>query len=260
MRRSGIAAGVVIGLAAVLAAQTDPPPHRIAVMVTQVWPEMAEAYQNTIRHEAIPAQKKAGVAWRHTYVNGPFGPGYTFVRVMPITSYAQYDQPDALESALGDDGFAKLKANVRPMIKGSHTTAMTLQQDLSIVSNTRAPAPFVVVQTSYPLPGRELEYTAIMAADYVPVYRKAGIKDYWFYTSSFGAPPTAMIVRPISKLAELDEPNPLTQAMNGALGAPAAEKLNLRRNTLLSSIGPTEVYRFVPELSFGMPAPKVTGQ
>lgn len=256
LRRTIIVVAVVVGLAAVPAAQIDPTPARVAVTVVQVLPEMVEAWHNAVRDEAIPAQKKAGVAWRRTYANGPFGQGFTFVTVTPIASYAQYDRAGALERTLGIDGLAKYNAIVRPLIVSTHTTAMTPQPDLSIVSNTRPPAPFVVVQTLHPLPGRGPEYYAIMAADYLPVYRKAGIKDYWFYTSSFGAPPTVMIFRPISKLAELDEPSPLTQAMNKALGTDAAMKLSLRRNALLSSIGPTDVQRFVPELSFDMPATK----
>ena len=259
MKRTSAVVLAVVVLAAALAAQQAPPPQRISVNVTQVKPEMLQAYQDLIRNEGVPAYKKAGIAWRHVFANGPFGQGFTFVTVTPITNYAQYDQqPGPIARAIGADGAAKYNAKLRAMIVSQHTTASTLQQNLSLVSNASTPAAFVVVQTIQPLPGRGNEYNAITEKEYVPIYKKAGIKDYWFYINNFGVPQSATIVRPISKLAELDQPNPLAEAMNKALGAEAAQKLNLRRNALLSVIGPTEVQRFVPELSFGMPNTKPT--
>lgn len=258
MRWSSSLAVLLVGLAVAPTAQRDASGERIAVTVTQVLPEMADAWQYAVRDNAIPPQKKAGLAFRHTYATGPFGKLYTFVTITPIEEYAQYDRPGALARSLGADGLAKYNADVRPMLVSTHVTAMTLQRPLSIVSDTRTPAPFVMIETVHPLPGRGPEYHAIMAADYLPVYRKAGIRDYWFYTSSYGAVPTVMVVRPVSKLAELDQPNPLLEAMNHALGVEAAQQLHLRRDALLSSSGPIELHRFVPELSFGMPATNPT--
>jgi len=260
MKRTACLTLATLALAAIAVAQQAPPPQRIMVTVTQIKPEMVQAYQSLIRDEGIPAYKKAGTPWRNVFANVPFsGTGFTYTTVTPITSYAQFDTLEGpIVRALGADAAAKYNARLRAMILHQESTAATLQQNLSIVSNSSTPAPFVVVQTLQPLPGRGLEYNAIIEKEYLPLYKKAGITDFWFYINNFGTVQSALTVRPIGKLAELDQPNPLGQAAIKALGAEAAQKLNQRRDALLRTIGPTEVQRFMPDMSFGMPTTKPT--
>jgi hypothetical protein len=67
-------------------------PTRFRVQVTQVKPDMVQQWQNLIRTEAIPAQKRAGMLWRHTFADGgPFGSSGTFVTVQPVANFAQFD-------------------------------------------------------------------------------------------------------------------------------------------------------------------------
>src|SRR5215471_14170746 len=86
------------------------PPQRQRVEVTHVKPEMVQAYQDLIKDELIPNLKKAGIAYRWTWANGPAGDSFTFVNEQPIANYAQYDQPGALQRVLGADGVAKYQA------------------------------------------------------------------------------------------------------------------------------------------------------
>jgi len=233
------------------AQQQGPPPQRVAVTVTQVKPEMLQTWQDVIKNEAIPAQRKAGVAWRHTFANGPFGQGFTFVTVQPVTNYAQYDQPGAIQRALGADGAAKYNAKLRPTLVSTHTIVQTLQPNESIQSNSTTPSPLIVVQNIQVLSGKGAEFESILKSDYLPNYRKAGVTNFFVFTTNFGAPNSLVTtVRPISTYAELDQQPGL---LARAVGAEAAQKINARRNALIASIE-TEVYRFVPELSFGMPA------
>lgn len=77
------------------------------------------------------------------------------------------------------------------------------------------------------------------------------MKDFWVYAVNFGAPGGQIItVRPIAKYAELDEPGLLAKA--GVTGDAAAQ-IGARRATIATVID-NELVRFVPELSFGMPA------
>ena len=227
-----------------------PAPVRIAVQVTQVRPDMVGTYQDLIKNEANPALKKAGVAYRWTWANGPSGQGYTFVSVQPITSYAQYDQPGALQKAIGADGVANYNAKLRPAIVSQHTYIQTLRQDLSILSNSNAPPALAVIQSFQIAPGKGDDFTKSMTADYLPNYKKAGLKDFWVYATNYGAPGGQIVtVRPLAKYAELDEQGLLAKA--GVTGDAAAQ-IGARRAAIATVID-NELVRLVPELSFGMP-------
>lgn len=174
-----------------------------------------------------------------------------FVTVQPVTNYAQFDQPNAIRRALGDDAYAKYNARIQPTIISTHAKIDTFQANDSIESRSTTPPALVVVQTIQVLSGKGQEYANLWRADYLPHYRKAGVRDLWVFTSNYGAPLGQITtVRPISKYAELDQQPGLLQ--RGGLSAEAAQKINARRSALISSIE-TEVQRFIPELSFGTP-------
>lgn len=90
------------------------PPRRVSVVITQVKPDMVDAFQALVRSESIPAEKKAGVAWRATF-RPVFGELNTFVTVRPVTSYAQFDGPGTFQRALGEQGANRLLSRVRAM-------------------------------------------------------------------------------------------------------------------------------------------------
>ena len=231
-----------------------PAPQRIAVQVTQVKPDMVGTYQDLIKNEANPGLKKAGMAYRWTWANGASGQAFTFVSVQPISNYAQFDQPGALGRAIGADGVANYNAKLRPTIVSQHTYIETLRQDLSIVSNSSMPPAFAVIQSFQVAPGKGDDFTKSMTSDYLPNYKKAGVKDFWVYAINFGAPGGQIVpARPIGKYAELDEPGLLAKA--GVTGDAAAQ-IGARRAAIATVID-NDFVRYVPALSFGMP-PKTT--
>ena len=231
-------------------AAPGPAPQRIAVQVTQVRPDMVGTYQDLIKNEANPGLKKGGIAYRWTWANGPSGQAFTFVSVQPITNYAQYDQPGALQKGIGADGVANYNAKLRPTIVSQHTYIQTLRQDLSIQSNSGTPPAFAVIQTFQIAPGKGDDFTKSMTSDYLPNYKKAGLKDFWAYAVNYGAPGGQIVtVRPIAKYAELDEQGLLAKA--GVTGDAAAQ-IGARRAAIATVID-NELVRYVPELSFGMP-------
>jgi hypothetical protein len=235
-------------------APTQPPPQRVTVVVTQVKPDMLITYEDLIKNVANPALKKAGVAWRATWATAS-GQGFTRISVTPVANYAELDQPNPLQRALGADGLANYNAKLRPTIQSTHTYGQTLRQDLSILSNSSAPPAFAVVQTFQVAPGKGDEFTASMTSDYLPNYKKAGVKDFWVYASNFGGPAGQIVtVRPIAKYAELDQPGLLNRA---GLSAEAAAKIGARR-AAVSTVIDNEVARFVADLSYGMPQVRTT--
>ncbi len=211
---------------------------------------MVGTYQDLIKNELIPALKKAGVAYRWTWANGPMGQGFMFVGVQPVTSYAQYDQGNPMQRAIGADGVANYNAKIRPTMVSTHTYIQTLRQDLSIQSNSPTAPPLAQVQTFQIASGKGNDFTSIMTSEYLPNYKKAGVKDFWAYAINFGAPAGQIVtVRALSKYAELDGQGLLQQA---GLSPEAAAQINARRAAIASAID-NNVVRFVPELSFGSP-------
>lgn len=248
-----IVATAAVGLSAVGHAQLpapQAPPQRIQVSITQLVPEMALTWEDLIKNEQLPAQKKSGLPWRHTYGSGVFGRQFIRVTIVPLSSYAQADRPNVIERAVSADALARYNAKVRPAIMETANYVYTLQQNISLRSTGTAPLPFIVVQTAKVLPGKAGEFAASIADDYLPAYRRNGVKDYWVYAVNFGAPAGQMLlVRPIANYAQLDEP-----VMLAGVPQEAIARMNDRRNALLTEGITTEVYRFIPELSYGMPA------
>ncbi len=225
------------------------PPQRFAVQIAQVKPDMLLAYEELMRTEAVPAYKKAGVPWRWMLANMLAGPGFVRVSVLPVTSFAQYDQQNPLTRALGADGAARYNAKLRTMIVTTETFIDTLQPNLSIQSNSQTPPAILQVQTMLVSPGRFADFTNIMQSEDIPHYRKLGVKDYWAHNRTFGGDQAARIfVRPLSNFAEIDKGPLLTQA----IGADAAAELNARR-AAMTTASTIVYYRYIPELSYGMP-------
>jgi hypothetical protein len=237
------------------AAGQQPPPIRMRLQVTQVRPDMAAAYQDVIKNEVVPALKKAGQPWQWMFTTGAVGTGGTFVTVRPIANYAEFDQPGMLQKALGADGAAKVVAKIQPTVVANRSWIQTLNPNMSIVSNATTPPALVVVQDFQLLPGKNADFADLMTTGYIPAMKKAGVKDFWVYAANIGAPAGLIsTVRPIAKYAELDPQQGGGLLVRGGLTQEAAQRLNARRAALFSSTE-TNVYRFVPELSYGMPPP-----
>lgn len=206
---------------------------------------MIDAYHALVRDELVPAQKKAGLPWRATYRPASYGDAFTFVAVLPVANYAQFDQPNPVQKALGDRA-AKFNQRLRQMILSRETIGQTLQPEFSIESGSTTHAPLILVQQRKLLPGRAAEFNQLLTSQLLPAYRKAGIKDFWMHFTNFGAPIGRTSVRPIASFAELDSPqSPLAKA----LGAEAAQKINQQLIAMTDTLENT-VMRLVPELSY----------
>ncbi len=235
-----------------LHAQNPPPaapaPARSSVTISHVKPEMIDAYQALIKAEAIPAEKKAGVAWRHTYTSTPIGEQGVFVVVRPITNLAQYDEPEPLDRALGREGAAKLRVKTRSMIVSQRTLIQTLQPDLSIDSHATEPAKLVLVQDVYLHPDKGAAYNSLMTSQVLPALKKVGVKDYYVFTTNFGGPfQMRTIVEPIPNFAALEQ-IPGGRLVR-AVGEEAAQRINAQRFAMIQR-QESSVMRLVPDLTF----------
>lgn len=228
-----------------------PPPARFQITTTQVKPDMVLAWQDLIRNEVIPAQKKGGLAWRWVFATGPLGPSNTFTTVTPIANYAQYDQGNALRRAMGNEAFERYQAKVRTMIVGSDTIFQTLIANASLQSFSSTPPALVTVQTIQLHADKAQEFTEATIQDWLPAYKKLGVTDYWVFATNFGGSTLQRtVVRPIANYAELDTAGgPLVRA---GVAEEVRVKANQRRSALIADQSMT-VMRFVPELSYGVP-------
>jgi hypothetical protein len=248
-----VAAIAIAAFVAVSRAQAPagPPPQRIVVTITQLKPDMVTTWEDLQKNEMIPAQKKAGLPWRHTLGNGASGQSFTRVTIGPLANYAQLDMPGFITRAVSAEANANYNAKVRPTILSQRQYIDTLQPDLSLQSNATTMQALQFVQVVELLPGKGNDFAASMKEDYLPAYKKAGVKDYWVYTTNQGAPGgERVLVRPIAKYADLDKPALLVQA---GLSQEQQDKIGARRNATLAKGVETEVYRFIPELSYGTP-------
>lgn len=247
-------AAIAVASGAALAqapAQPAAPPQRILVSITQLKPDMVLTWEDVTKNEMIPAQKKVGIPWRQTLGSGVSSQQFVRVTIVPLTNYAELDKPAILTRATSADANANYNAKIRQTIDGSRNVIAALRADLSIVSAAATMQPLQVVQTLQLLPGKGNDFTASMIQDFLPAYRKAGVKDYWVYATNQGGPGGEFVlVRPIASYAELDKPGLLQQA---GVAQDALERINARRNAMLSGGVKTEVFRFIPELSYGMP-------
>jgi hypothetical protein len=235
------------------AQQPGSPPQMIIVRVFQLKPEMVTTFEDLAKNVTIPALKKAGQPWRATWASVT-GSNNIRITVSPFADYADFDQAPggftaAQQRALGPDGWQIYLGKLRQTYVSQQTIVQALRPDLTLQSNSSAPPTLASMRTIQLLPGKGDEFTRFMTSEYVPAVKKAGGKDYWVYATAFGAPQGQFVfVRPASKYADM--------ARGGALAALPAEvraPINARQNALISS---SEVnwYRYVPDLSYGMPA------
>jgi hypothetical protein len=175
------------------------------------------------------------------------------VTIVPIANYAALDMPGFIQRAVSAEANANYNAKLRQTIESQHVWIETLQPDLSIQSNATTPPALLVVQDAQLLPGKGDAFAASMKEDYLPAYKKAAVKDYWVFTVNGGGPGGGrVLVRPIAKYADLDRQGLLAQA---GLSEEQQDKIGARRNATLAQGITTTVYRFIPELSYGTPAP-----
>ena len=245
------AALALAGLVSLSRAQApaQPLPPRIQVTVIQLKPEMVTTWEDLQKNEMIPAQKKAGLPWRQTFANGASGQGFTRVTLVPLANYAQLDMPGFIQRSVSAEANANYNAKNRQTIDSQRVSIVTFQPGDSLVSNASAMQPLIVVQVFHTAAGKGAEFEASLKEDYLPAYKKAGVKDFWVYTTQQGDPGT-VLVRPIAKYADLDRPGLLAQA---GLTQEQQDKIGARRNATLGGPTTTTVGRFIPELSYGMP-------
>lgn len=240
---------LVVALAFVLTpsspvAQT-PPAQRLSIQIVNVKPEALNDWLALQQKETIPALKKIGVPSREAWSSFPFGESFEYFFATPITKFAEYDNPQGpFVRALGQEGARIYNDKVRRMINAQRTLAITIFPESVMPPPTYEPK-FMVLNFNYAVPGRAGDYAAFLRNDFMPAIRKVKPVAYGVSRTLHGGDANEFVTaRYMEKMADLDGPNLITQA----IGADAAAKLQAKMVGMIQR-QERRIYRFVPNLS-----------
>lgn len=186
----------------------------VSVNVFHIKPDMVAEYEELVKSESIPAEKKGGVKWRATWQTARFGEGFMYVAATPIENFAQYDSPSPYVKALGEDGARAYLAKVRRFITSQQIIAALERPDLSYPGKLTGPPKMAVVNFVQIAPGRNAEYENLIKTDVLPAMKKAEVLAYLVSQTVLGGNANEYVgVTVLDKFADLDKGNPLLRAL-----------------------------------------------
>jgi hypothetical protein len=247
-------AGVVIVFAWILfgthpaGQQTGKPaqPQLLFVNVVKLKPGAAAAYTDLQTREVMPAQRKGGGLGRQAWSSGVAGPVREIVYLSPMASFAQFDKPNPMTTALGQEAAAALNAKVNELSEQQETMIVRTRPDLSYVPNPSATSPLAIVTIVDVMPGRRNDFEAFIKKDVLPAMQQAKAKSYSVMEVVYGESINAYVTAVGYDTYEaIGKGHPFQVA----LGEDGARKLESRVSGIL-----TRVERFIsrhrPELSW----------
>jgi hypothetical protein len=235
----------------VLTAQSTPTPRQL-LMINEInlKPETAPEWAELQKSEMIPTQKKTGLAWREAWANGPGGDPYVRAIVTPISSLAQFDNPNPFIKVLGEEGFAAYSAKNRKLIAGSHSTIVMTRPDLGF-GTRQGPPKLAILSLVNAASGRGPEVEALLKNDIVPALKKGGVTYYSVVQVVFGDDVNKyMTLTLVNDYAEIAKGSPLERA----LGPEGMTKLTQKAGPLVTRLE-RRIIRYLPDLSYGSSAP-----
>jgi hypothetical protein len=222
----------------------------LVTMVT-VNPGAGPEYVALQTNETMPALKKAGESGRLAWSSGIASTPGEFVFVAPIKSFAQFDGPTPMVTALGQEGAAALGAKTSKLVKTTKRMIVRTRPDLSYRPNPTAPPSALAMITIVDVvPGKRGDFEAFMKKDVLPAMQQAKVKGYTVievvYGDSIGAYITSV---GYDNYEAIGKGHPFQIA----LGDDGARKLETKVGGILSRVE-RYISRYRPELSW-MPPP-----
>ena len=221
-----------------------------SITIVRVKPDMVTDYEDFVKNETLPMQKKAGLKWRSTFQTAFFGESYEYVIATPIESFAQYDGQGPALRALGQEGARAYGAKLRKFVVSSHTYATLDRPDLSFQGTMTGPPKFGVVNIVQVTPGRAQEFESLIKNDVMPALKKAGVPGYFVSQTVFGGNINEYVsVTLYDSMADIGKGSPLVRVWG-------QEGFNKFVQKTVGVITNQErlVTRYISDLSF-MPAP-----
>jgi hypothetical protein len=158
--------------------QSAAQPQWLFVSVVKVKPGAAAEYAAVQTKEVMPAQRKGGSLGRQAWSSGITGPVGEVVYLSPMSSFAQFDNPNPMTKALGAEGAAALNAKVNALAEQQQTMIVRTRPDLSYVPNPGATSPLAMISVVDVVPGRRGDFEAFLKKEVLPAMQQAKVKSY----------------------------------------------------------------------------------
>jgi hypothetical protein len=160
---------LLIAACSSFAQETRPTTTRLLVTVSRLKPEMVDRWIALQQSEVVPALKKAGITERVVYQT-LIGEATEFMSVRPLPSFAELDESDPLEQALGVAEAARLRAELRACELSTHRHIENRQDEFYLDPGD---AEALFASRYRAMPGRAGDYMSFVRTEMFPVMRQA---------------------------------------------------------------------------------------
>src|SRR5262245_59006083 len=184
-----LAVSVIRAQSAGGASQQGAAPARswLLVNVVTLKPDMVNDWIEFQKTQTIPMQKKGGMKDRDVWQAGaPFGEGFTYAVLTPITKFVDYDQPPLVVRTLGAEGARAYNDKLRHMVASQRAYAIPDRAELSIPRgpNTKFIARILTETTI--VNGHAAQYEAYIKDELVPTLKKGNVPGFLVSRTIFG--------------------------------------------------------------------------
>ncbi len=186
--------------------QNAPQNSWIRVTTVKVKPEMVQEWLDLYKNEIVPAYKKAAIPGFAVWQTALFGDSYEYALVMPIAKFEQFDGDSPLVKTMKPEDRVRLASRLTRCIASSHSAALMMQADTSVVKEGLKATPELIMVTEVQLQPKNVNaYLSYLKEEMKPVMQKADM-DWWLvYRDIFGAEHTQITtVRSMKNWAEID--------------------------------------------------------
>ena len=175
-----VAVGILVGGSGLAGQkpQTAPESQWLFVNIVKLNPGAATEYVDLQTKEVIPALRKGGAQGRQAWSSGVSGPVREIVYISPIASFAQFDKPNPMVTALGQEGAAALNAKTGKLAEQQRTMIVRRRTDLSYVPNPTMTAPLAIITLVDVTPGRAGDFESFIKKEVLPAMQQAKVKSY----------------------------------------------------------------------------------
>lgn len=222
--------------------QAAAPRQRYWVTETHVKPEMATQFREFYLKETLPAQQKGGVKQQSVWTTANIGEAFTYITIRPLESMQEFDEPNPMTKALGEEGARKWATKRATMIVSTRSYITQARPEMTLApSPDYVPKLLFVVRQSIAA-GRSTDYENYIKNDVLPIIKKTNPKGFVFRKVTNGGD-TEMYISATLMDSFAEQEKWAAELLKEGYGNVVGKRAGLvmhRENA---------VYRYVPELS-----------
>jgi hypothetical protein len=219
----------------------------LLVNVVTLKPDMVNDWVEFQKTQTIPMQKKGGMKDRDVWQSGaPFGEGFTYAVITPISKFVDYDQPPLLVRTLGAEAARTYNDKLRHMVASQRAFAIQDRPELSIPPGPNAKYIGGVLTEATIVSGHAAQYEAYLKDDLMPTLKKGNVPGFLVSRTVFGGDANEYhTLQLFESFGEIDK-GPVPTRVLGQTGAQA---MNTKATAHVANVNRT-IVRYVPDLSF----------